>query len=192
MKVVMTKKEIEENQSKVKVPCRIIHLELPEANYFVTKYHRHHTKVAGHRFSLGAAINDHLVGVVIVSRPVSKGYDFRSTVEVTRLCTTGEMNICSILYSAAARASELLGFEYIQTYTLPEEGGSSLRAAGFTYDGDVKATTRKKPWISKGRENRQISEISFKDKWRWVKKLKPMVRNIYIKDTEVSLADSCV
>lgn len=57
--------------------------------------------------------------------------------EVSRLATDGTRNACSILYAAAARACDAMGFDSIQTYTLPEEGGASLRAAGWTCEGEA-------------------------------------------------------
>ena len=109
------------------------HVELREANAFVEQLHRHHGKVQGHRFSIGAVVEDHLVGVAIVGRPVG-GQHQGDWVEVTRLCTDGSPNACSFLYGAACRAAKALGFKRIQTYILKEETGVSLRAAGWKFD----------------------------------------------------------
>ena len=57
------------------------------------------------------------------------------TLEVNRLCTTGEKNACSILYAASARAAKAMGYRKIITYTLDSESGSSLRAAGWNCAG---------------------------------------------------------
>ena len=72
-----------------------------------------------------------MVGVAIVGRPVSRYLDNGQTLEVTRLCTTGEKNACSMLYAAAARAASAMGYRKIITYTLDTEHGSSIRAAGW-------------------------------------------------------------
>jgi hypothetical protein len=106
-------------------------ISLIEANEFVRKYHRHHKPVVGHKFSIGAALGDRIVGVCIVGRPVSRHRDNGLTLEVTRLCTDGTRNACSFLYGAAWRATKALGFKSIGTYTTPEEGGASLRASGW-------------------------------------------------------------
>jgi hypothetical protein len=58
------------------------------------------------------------------------------TVEITRLCTNGTRNAYSFLYGAATRAAFALGYQRIGTYTLPEEGGASLRAAGWKLIGE--------------------------------------------------------
>jgi len=62
--------------------------------------------------------------------------DQRTTLEVTRLVTDGTKNACSALYAAAARAGKELGYEKIQTFILADEPGTSLRAAGWTFDGE--------------------------------------------------------
>lgn len=81
----------------------IIPISLKEANNFVEELHRHHSKVQGHKFSIGCKDGDKLVGVCIVGRPVSRYLDDGNTLEVTRLCTDGTYNACSILYGRAAR-----------------------------------------------------------------------------------------
>ncbi len=87
---------------------QLMHLELKEANAFVVARHRHHDRVQGHRFSIGAIKNGQLVGVAIVGRPVG-GQHQEDWVEVTRLCTDGTRNACSFLYGAAANAAKALG-----------------------------------------------------------------------------------
>ena len=115
---------------------RHCHVELDVANGFVAERHRHHKPVVGHKFSLGAELDGALVGVCIVGRPVSRMRDDGETLEVTRLCTDGTRNACSFLYGAAARAAFALGYDRIGTYTLPTEGGASLRAAGWKLIGE--------------------------------------------------------
>lgn len=115
---------------------RLIPLSLAEANAFVSMRHRHHPPVRGHKFSIGAELGGKLVGVVIVGRPVSRVRDDGLTLEVTRLCTDGTRNACSFLYGAAARAAFALGYQRIGTYTLPDEGGASLRASGWKLIGE--------------------------------------------------------
>jgi len=111
-------------------------LDLDEANAFVRMHHRHHAPVQGFKFALGAALDSQIVGVAIVGRPVSRMRDNGVTLEVTRLCTDGTKNACSFLYGAAARAAFALGYMRIGTYTLPEEGGASLRGAGWKLLGE--------------------------------------------------------
>ena len=108
---------------------------LATANAFVNAHHRHHKATAGHKFSIGCAKDGELVGVAIVGRPVSRYLDDGWTLEVNRLCTTGEKNAYSILYAASARAAKAMGYRKIITYTLDSESGSSLRAAGWNCAG---------------------------------------------------------
>ena len=113
----------------------LIPIPLKEANAFVAAHHRHHKPVTGHKFSLGCMKNGQLVGVAIVGRPVSRYLDDCMTLEVDRLCSTGEKNVCSFLYGAAAKAARALGYRKIITYTLESEPGTSLRAAGWSCAG---------------------------------------------------------
>lgn len=111
-------------------------ISLDEANAFVLANHRHHKPVVGHKFSVQVADNFGTTrGVAIVGRPVSRMADDGLTLEVNRCCTDGTANACSMLYRACWRAAQALGFKRLITYTLPEEGGASLRGAGFKLIG---------------------------------------------------------
>ena len=110
-------------------------LTLAEANEFVSQHHRHHKPVVGHKFSIGAANGERIVGVVIVGRPVARMRDDGMTLEVTRLATDGTKDACSFLYGAARRACFALGYKRIGTYILASEPGTSLVAAGWKLIG---------------------------------------------------------
>jgi hypothetical protein len=116
---------------------RAVPLDLDEANAFVAKLHRHHKPVIGHKFSIGAAMGNEIVGACIVGRPVSRHRDDGMTMEVTRLCTDGSKNACSFLYGAAARAAFALGYTRIGTYILSSEPGTSLMASGWRLLGEA-------------------------------------------------------
>lgn len=123
-------------------------VSLKEANAFVAKHHRHHRPVTGHKFSIGCTLDGRLAGVAIAGRPVSRYLDNGLTLEVTRLCTTGEKNACSMLYAAAARAAKAMGYKKIITYTLDTEHGASLRAAGWICAGPaggIRWTGKRRP-----------------------------------------------
>ncbi|MEK6290060.1 MAG: XF1762 family protein [Paraburkholderia tropica] len=117
----------------------IVPISLDEANAFVATHHRHHLPAVGHKFSIAAvdlaADEPRVCGVVIVGRPVARGNDDGMTLEVTRCCTDGTRNACSALYGAAWRAARALGYTRLITYTLPAEGGASLRGAGWRLVG---------------------------------------------------------
>lgn len=106
-------------------------ISLEEANAFVAKLHRHHKPVPGCKFAVAVSDEDKVVGVAIVGRPVARFLDDGWTLEVNRCCTDGTMNACSMLYGASWRAAKALGYRRLITYTLPEEGGSSLKASNW-------------------------------------------------------------
>jgi hypothetical protein len=110
-------------------------INLDEANAFVELLHRHHNPVPGAKFCLAVSEDDKVRGVAIVGRPVARHSDDGWTLEVNRCCTDGSRNACSMLYGAAWRAAKALGYRRLITYTLPAEGGASLRAAGWTLVG---------------------------------------------------------
>lgn len=113
----------------------LVPISLAEANVFIEQYHRHHAPVPGCKFTLGAALDGRIVGVAIVGRPVARMLDNGWTLEVNRTCTDGTKNVNSYLYGAAWRAAKALGYRRLITYILPEEGGASLRAAGWQLIG---------------------------------------------------------
>ena len=113
-------------------------INLDEANAFVATHHRHHKPVPGAKFALAVSDSEGKVrGVAIVGRPVARMSDNGWTLEVNRCCTDGTRNACSMLYGAAWRAARALGYRRLVTYTLPEEGGASLRAAGWKLLGQA-------------------------------------------------------
>jgi hypothetical protein len=117
-------------------------LELKQANEFVSKLHRHHDAVYRDKFRIGAMLNGELVGVVQLGRPVSRELDNGKIIEVVRLCTNGTKDVCSFLYSKAARIAKEMGYEKIITYILESESGTSLKAAGWHQE----AVTRGGNW----------------------------------------------
>jgi hypothetical protein len=107
-------------------------ITLAEAQRFIRDHHRHHGAPVGWKF--GVAINDgeRVVGVITVGRPVARMLDNGLTLEVTRCCVIeGVSNGASMLYGAAWRAAKALGYQRLITYTLAEELGTSLTAAGW-------------------------------------------------------------
>lgn len=130
-------------------------MDLEGANEFVTRHHRHHGPVVGHKFSIGAAMGGQLVGVVIVGRPVSRHRDDGLTLEVTRLCTDGTKDAPSFLYGAAARAAFAMGFKRIGTYIRKDEPGTSLKASGWR----LIAETPGKSWSVPSRPRKDKTDL---------------------------------
>lgn len=110
---------------------RIVPVTFAQAKEFVAAHHRHHRPPVGHKFSVGAAVGDELVGVAMVGRPVARHLDDGHTLEVTRTATDGSRNANSLLYGAAWRAAQALGYDRLITYTQAGESGASLRGAGW-------------------------------------------------------------
>lgn len=136
----------------------LIPITLSVANAFVAEHHRHHQPVIGHKYSIGCASDGRLVGVAIVGRPVSRHLDDGMTLEVTRLCTDGAPNACSMLYAAAARAAKAMGYSKIITYTLDTEKGVSLRAACWRCEGQAGG----KQWTGKRKPAKPMSPAQMK------------------------------
>lgn len=134
-----------------------------EAQAFVALHHRTHAKrPPGWRFGVGAARDGAVVGVAMVSNPKARLFNDGWTAEVSRVCVLqGERNACSLLYAACWRAARALGFRRLITYTLPVEGGASLRGAGWK----VVAETRGGSWSR--RERPRVDAHPTQGKLRW-------------------------
>jgi hypothetical protein len=110
-------------------------VEFGTASVFVTLWHRHLAGPVGHIFSMGVFHEGRLCGVAIAGRPVARHLDDGTTLEITRVATDGTRNACSKLLAGIRAQARRRGFRTLITYTLPQEGGASLRAAGFVSDG---------------------------------------------------------
>lgn len=129
---------------------------------FIRQNHRHHDVPVGALWWHGVHNEEgSLVGVSIVGRPVARNIDDGLSVEVTRLCTDGSLNACSMLYGASRRVAIAKGYRRGITYTLPEEGGASLRAAGWTYLGQ----TPGRSWSVPSRPREDKHPLGIKDRW---------------------------
>lgn len=144
-----------------------------EAAAFVREHHRHNDAPVGWRF--GCALvrefgDDDFIGVAMAGNPKSRVLASRpGTLEVTRVCTLGERNANSMLYGAIARAATALGFRTLYTYTLAEESGSSLLAAGWLRDAELPA---RESWNTPSRLRHQEKRPTG-PKVRWVKHCRP-------------------
>ena len=137
-------------------------ITLTEANEFVLQLHRNHAPVVGHKFSIAVWDGEKVRGVAIVGRPVSRHMDDGWTLEVNRVCTDGAKNACSMLYGAAWRAAKAMGFKSLYTYTLPQEGGTSLRAAGWKLIGQAGGGN----WNCNSRPRIDTEHQQMKLKWK--------------------------
>lgn len=107
-----------------------------KAKAFIWKHHRHNMPSITAVFCIGLSCSEAgLVGVAMAGLPKARALMDGLTLEVTRVAVIeGTKNANSMIYGACARVALALGYTRLVTYTLPEESGSSLRAAGWTRD----------------------------------------------------------
>jgi hypothetical protein len=118
---------------------RIVPISLKQAKQAVVDWHAHHDPTVGHLFSIGAEVDDVLIGAVVVGRPVAPALQDGYTWEVTRLsCRGGDKNVASRLLAAAADASFARGIRVLVSYTRIDEDGACYRAAGWVEVAEVK------------------------------------------------------
>ena len=138
-------------------PC-----DFQTARDFVGEHHRHNKPPIGHKFSIAVYDGNRLCGVAMVGRPIGRYLDDGLTLEVNRCCTDGTKNACSMLYGAAWRAAKALGYKHIITYTRESENGASLRASGWTFDGQAGGTH----WTGQRYEQTEMVLDEMKVRWR--------------------------
>jgi hypothetical protein len=138
-----------------------------EVRTFIRRHHRHHPPPVGHKFSLAVADRGRIVGVLTAGRPVARLLDDGRTLEVTRCCTDGTKNACSMLYGAARRVAKAMGYRRLLTYTLLTEPGTSLKASGWTMTGETRGQSWSRP--SRRREDAHPTVV----KRRWECRLSP-------------------
>ena len=72
---------------------------------------------------------------------------------------------CTMILGSLCRAAKALGYTEAWTYTLPDESGASLRAAGFQYKGETKGGEWDRPSRSRA------AAVSPTKKGRWMRRL---------------------
>lgn len=151
------------------MPLTVRPCSLKQANALVSQLHRHHKPCVGHRFSLALYNADKLCGVAICGRPVARMTCQESVLEISRCATDGTANAISKLYGAVCRAAKAMGFASVQTFTLPSEGGHSLRASGFQLIGPAGGGD----WNSgKDRTHKhRRTDQPMETKWKWSREL---------------------
>ena len=144
------------------MPLHVVPTTLREAAAYIAEHHRHHRPPRGCICVLSVADDEGAVrGVAVIGRPVSRHLQDGFTAEVTRVATDGAKNACSMLYGAAWRAVRALGYRRLVTYTLPDEGGASLRGAGWTLIGEAGGG----PWSREGRPRVDLHPQQVKLRW---------------------------
>lgn len=141
------------------VPCTV-----KAARKIVAEWHRRLPKLQGGLFAAAAQAEGEIVGVGIAGNP-SRVWQRERKLVISRVATNGRENACSALYGSLCRAGKALGYREAWTYTLPEEPGTSLRAAGFIDMGITKGGTYDRPSRARG------EPIDGRPKRRWLRRL---------------------
>lgn len=131
---------------------------------FIKRFHRHHQPPRGSVWCAGVNNGEHLVGVIVVGRPVARMLQDGWTAEVTRCCIDPEAdakNAASMLYGAAARAMRATGYKRLITYIRHDEKGTSLVAAGWKSI----YTTPAKSWNTPKRPRVDKTEVVQRELW---------------------------
>lgn len=156
-------------------PVEIVPVTLPLANALVARWHRHHAPLPGGFgwFCLGAIVSEEMRGVAIGGRPTNRNNDNKQTIEVLRLASDGTPNVCSALLGACGRVGRAMGASRVITYTLEQESGSSLKAAGWTLE-----ETGIQSWWAKGHSRTRAVERDHMAqlKVRWALNIRPPVK----------------
>lgn len=117
----------------------LVPVDLATARRYVAEHHSHNGPPVSWRFGVGVDADGEMAGVGIAGRPVARGFDPNRTLEITRVCTLGERNACSMIYAALCRAGAALGYRQAVTYTLASECASCVKGAGFEKDAELEA-----------------------------------------------------
>lgn len=142
------------------------------ARRLVARWHRHLPDVRGGLFAAALVEDGERVAVAIAGHP-PRVWLRTGRVVVSRVAVAPNVdptkNACSRLLGALCRAARALGYSEVWTYTLPEEPGTSLRAAGFEHMGE----TRGGSWSRPSRRRDAPVRGEPKQRWRRVLRKKP-------------------
>lgn len=142
------------------VPCSV-----KQAKRWVKEWHRHLPDLQGGLFAAGIAIDGVVKGVVVAGNP-PRLWQGTGRVVISRVAVDVDVrNGCSKLYGAICRAAQALGYSEAWTFTLPEEPGTSLVAAGFSDEGLTKGGEWDRP------SRRRLAAKRAEPKRRWLRRL---------------------
>lgn len=109
----------------------VVPITVKAARARVAAWHRHLPDLQGGLFAAAVADESGEICAVAVAGNPARVWQGTGRIVISRVATPGVPNACSALYGALCRAAKALGYREAWTYTLPEEPGISLRAAGF-------------------------------------------------------------
>lgn len=144
----------------------------------VSAWHRHLPDLQGGLFAVGISDGDQLVGVGVAGNP-SRMWQGTGRILISRCAmlenlpqiidSDGKSHAapgCTMVYGSLARAAKALGYSEAWTYTLPNEDGRSVKAAGFKDMGLTDGGEWSRP--SRARRIAVCSE----PKRRWLRELR--------------------
>jgi len=116
------------------VSLKLRPISIKRAQAFVFEHHRHLKKIQGAMWAVSVWTGEELRGVAMVGHAARMlGLETLSVLRVAVI--EGTPNACSMLLGACARVAKAMGAENLVTYTLEQEPGTSLRAAGWVFGG---------------------------------------------------------
>ena len=121
----------------------IVPASLQEANDYLAEHIRRCQPMRGCKFSVGCALDGELVGAAIVGRC----RDDAQAVQIDRIYTTGGRAAYGMLYGAAARAAQALGYWRIIAFLRSDRPDSALRAACWARANPVEGSGTRPPNI---------------------------------------------
>jgi hypothetical protein len=102
-----------------------------DACIFVNENHLHLKAPQGYKFAISAAIDDDIVCVIMIGRPLNRNLDDGSTLEILRLAGKFINNSSSFLVAAGLKVCKNLGYKRLITYIRADEKGHVYKMMGF-------------------------------------------------------------
>lgn len=129
---------------------------------FVRQVHRRLPRVQGAMWAVGVFDNEgELRGVALVGHPARELME-DDTLSVLRVAVLEHTpNACSMLYGACSRAAKALGAQNLVTYLHDDEPGTTLKAAGWVFDGLTRGGEHSRP------SRPRLPGIDIDPKQRW-------------------------
>lgn len=133
------------------------------ARLLVKEWHRHLPDVQGGLFAAALAVDGIVQGVAVAGNP-ARVWQGTGRIVISRVAVHDVPNGCSKLYGAICAAAKSLGYREAWTYTLPNEPGTSLKAAGFEDMGMSDGGEHDRP----SRRRNPVKHPEPKRRWRRV------------------------
>lgn len=142
------------------MPIRVFPWSVKAGLPWVRETHRHLPNVQGAKWCVGLRRDGVVVGAALVGHAARMlGTDSLAVLRVAVI--EGVPNGCSMLYGACSKAARAMGAENMITYTLPDEPGTSLRAAGWVDGGMTDGGEHSRP------SRRRPPAVDARPKRRW-------------------------